>query len=112
MEIAIIFIATILFVIYVFLIMTAGNNITEAISTCKREIASENIKTLTIKMNKLVERMKQRDELDDKKSIKKGKELKAKLDENKKKFDSYENGKLFFEDFFPIAGYRFIQLMK
>ena len=112
MEIVILLLATCLFIAYAFLVMTAGSNITDAIITCKKEISLENIKTTTIEMNKLVERMKKRDELDDKKSIKKGKKLKAVLDENQKNYESYEKGKMTFDDVFPIAGYRFIQLMK
>ncbi len=112
MEVIIILIATVLFIIYAFLIMTAGENITEAIVTCRRETAEENIKMTTISLNKLVALMKRRDELKDKKMIKKGKKLKATLDENQKALARYEKGKPGLGDLIPVAGYRFIQLMK
>ncbi|MBR6095270.1 MAG: type II secretion system F family protein [Lachnospiraceae bacterium] len=112
MEIAIIFIATILFLIYAYLIMTAGPAITEAIVTCRKETAAENIKMTTISLNKLVARMQKRNELKDKAMIKKGKKLKAKLDENKKALERYEKGKPGLGDLIPVAGYRFIQLMR
>jgi len=112
MEIIIIAIATILFIVYAFLIMTAGSNITEAIITCRKETAEENIKMTTIKLNKLVAKMQRRKDLKDKVEIRKGKKLKAKLDENQKALARYEKGKLGIGDLLPVAGYRFIQMMK
>ena len=87
MELVIIFLATVLFVIYAFLIITAESNITNANLTCKKEIALENIKMTSISMNRLVENMKAKNEMDNKKLIKKGKELKKKLDENQKNLE-------------------------
>ena len=112
MEVIIILIATILFIIYAFLIMTADGNITEAIVTCRRETAEENIKMTTLSLNKLVNLMQRRNELKDKKMIKKGKKLKATLDENQKALARYEKGKPGLGDLIPVAGYRLIQLLK
>ena len=112
MELIIIAIASILFVVYAFLVMTAGSNITDAIISCKKDIAADRIKSITNELNKLVAQMQRRHELDDKKSIKKGKKLKEELDQNKNDFEWYEAGKLKFGDAIPVAGYRFIQMMK
>lgn len=112
MEVIIIILATISFFLYAFLVITAGDNITEAIITCKKEIAVENIKTITISLDKLVVRMQRRNELNDKIMIKKGKQLKSLLDANRKELARYEKGKTNFGDLIPIAGYRFIQIMK
>lgn len=112
MELVIIFLATVLFAIYAFLIITADSTITNAILTCKKEIALENIKMTSISMNRLVENMKARNELDNKKLIKKGKDLKNKLDENQKNLERLEKGKLSFVDFLSLAGYRLIQILK
>ena len=112
MELIIIAIATLSFIVYVFLLITANENITEAILTCKKETAIEEHKNLTAEINILVEKMQRKKEMDDKKSIKKGKALKKKIDEVQKRIEKYESGKLDFEDFLPIVGYRFIQFMK
>ena len=112
MELIIIFLATVLFLVYAFLIMTANSNITDAIITCRKETAQETIKMTTISLNKLVAKMQRRKDLKDKAMIRKGKKLKAKLDENQKSLARYEKGKLAFGDLIPVAGYRLIQLMK
>lgn len=104
-------IASVLTVFFAILLLTAGNQIVNAIIVAKREECIEIVKQATIERNLLVEQMKKRNELKDKKSIKKGKELTQRIEEAKNKYEILESGKLSIFELIPVVGYRAIQLM-
>lgn len=103
-------IATLLFVVFIFLFMSASNNIVATMINSCKETQQEIIKKSQNDMNILVEEMKKSKILDDAKKIKQGKKLKKKLEEAQKLLQKYETGKISALDIIPIAGYRFMQL--
>lgn len=103
--------ATISFIIFAFLFMTADNNLAGALVTCLKEIEIENVKNYKLKMNLLIEEMKRDNDMKNKKKIRKGKALKKKCNESQKRLDSLLKGKAGMLDIIPVAGYRAVQLM-
>jgi len=87
-------IASILFIGFVFLFMTASNDIIDEILTCCKEIEIENQKNLQTEMKLLVASMKHEEDLKDKTKIKKGKALKKKLDTSKERYEVLRKGKI------------------
>lgn len=103
--------ASIFFLIFTFLFLTANDNIAQNMVVCYMETQTETIKKTQIEMNLLVQEMKRSGILDDKRKIKQGKKLKKKLDDAQKQLDRFQKGKISVLDIIPIAGYRLIQLM-
>jgi tight adherence protein C len=103
--------ASILFVIFVFLFLTADENIARALVTSCLETQNENIKKTQIEMNLLVQEIKRSGNLNDKKKINEGKKLKKKLSEAQKQLEQLQKGKISVLDIIPMAGYRLMQLM-
>lgn len=103
--------ATISFIIFEFLFMTADNNLAGALVTCLKEIEIENVKDYKLKMNLLIEEMKRDNDMKNKKKIRKGKALKKKCDESQKRLERLSKGKSGMLDIIPVAGYRAVQLM-
>jgi tight adherence protein C len=103
--------ASIMFVIFIFLFLTADENIARALVTSCLETQDENIKKIQIEMNLLVQEMKRNGSLNDKKKINEGKKLKKKLSEAQKQLEQLQKGKISLLDIIPMAGYRLMQLM-
>lgn len=103
--------ASVLFMVFTFLFLTADDNISRAMVACCIETQEENIKKTQLEMNLLVQEMKRSGRLEDKRRIKEGKKLKKKLEEAKRQLDRLHKGKISVLDIIPIAGYRLIQLM-
>ena len=104
--------ATIVFVFFLFLFMTADENITGALLTACRETELENIKKGQIALNLLVEDMKKVKDLKDKKSRREAKKIRRKMEESKKLLEKYSKRKISGLDLIPVAGYRLMQLMR
>ena len=105
-------IASVLFIGFVFLFMTASDDMIDAMLICCKEIEIENQKNLQAEMKLLVDSMKHEEDLKDKTKIKKGKGLKKKLDTSKKRYEVLEKGKISVLEIIPITGYRLMQLLK
>lgn len=103
--------ASILFVIFVFLFMTANDVIAETMVVCCKETQTEIIKKTQIEMNLLIEGMKKSNMLHDKRKIKQGRKCKKKIDEAKKRLEQLEKGRISVLDIIPLAGYRVMQLL-
>lgn len=104
--------ATAIFVFFVFLFMTADENITGALLTACKETELENIKKSRIALELIVEDMKKTGDLKDKVSKKEAKKCKKKMEESKKLLEKYSKGKISGLDLIPASGYRLMQLMK
>ena len=103
--------ATIGFLFFAFLFLSAGENITGSILTCRRETEMENIKKTRIEMDLIVDYMKRTKDLKDKKRVKRARELKKNLEQYQKNLERLEKGKTGMMEVIPIAGYRLMQLM-
>lgn len=104
--------ATAVFVFFLFLFMTADENITGALLTACRETELEHIKKGQIALNMIVEDMKKTKDLKDKARKREAKKIKRKMEESKKLLEKYSGGKISGLDLIPAAGYRLMQLMK
>ncbi|MCR5330118.1 MAG: hypothetical protein K6E62_02890 [Lachnospiraceae bacterium] len=112
--IILILLATAAFIVFVYLFMTANDNLTTALINCNIENQEEIVLKSQIELNMLLEaikREKERDGKADKKKIKKGRRVKAKIDSAQKLRASYEKGKISVLDIIPLAGYRLIQML-
>ena len=105
-------IGTVGFLVFGFLFITAGKEITEGLLTVKKEMESEKILKCQIEMDRIVAEMRKTGDLSDKKSVTKARQLKRKQDEAKKQLARYEAGKIGLFDMIPVAGYRLIQIRK
>lgn len=103
-------IATLLFTIFIYLFMSADNNIVATMIISCKESQQEIIKKTQIELNLLVEEMKKTKILDDPQKIKQGKKLQKKIEEAQVLLKKYETGKISALDIIPIAGYRFMQM--
>lgn len=103
--------ASVFFMIFAFLFLTADDAIIRALLVCCMETQNETIKKTQIEMKLLVQEMKRSGILDDERKIKKGKVLKKKLSEAQKQLERLQKGKISILDIIPAAGYRLIQLM-
>lgn len=103
--------ATVFFLIFAFLFLSADDNLVKAILVCLKETEAENIKNYQAELKLLVENMKRTGDLDDKKKITEGKRLKNKLKESKKRYEALGQGKIGVLDVVPVAGYRLMQLL-
>lgn len=104
-------VASIVFIIFVFLFITASDNMVDAILVCLMETEKEANKELRSEIDLLIKKIKQQEDFDNKENIKKGKRLKKKLEESQKRYKKLENRKIGILDIIPIAGYRLIQLL-
>ena len=102
--------ASVIFIIFAWLFMTADENILGALSVCSQEIAQENIANANAELSKLINEL--RTDLKNKKKINKAKSLKKKIDGIQKQLEAWQKGKINVFDMIPIAGYRIIQLKK
>lgn len=105
-------VATIFFIIFAFLFLSASDNMVNAILNCCIETEGENEKKLQSEMELLVENMKHTKDLENKKKLKQGKKLKKKMKKSKKRCEQLEKGKISVLDIIPVAGYRLMQLLK
>lgn len=103
--------ATIGFLFFVFLFMTADDNIMGAMMTCRKETEIESIKKSRLELDLIVDYMKRTKDLKDKKRVKRARELKRTLDESQKKLERLEKGKAGLMEIISIAGYRMMQLL-
>ncbi len=107
--------ASLLFLIFCWLLLTADGNLLKALVNCNREVQEETIVRTQIELNLLVEQVRQeidRDGKAEKKKIAEGKKLSKKLKNAKKRQEKLKKGKINPIDIIPLAGYRFVQLMK
>lgn len=104
-------IASVLFLVFAYLFLSAGDGIASALMTCCKETCRETIKKNQIEMNLLVEERKKSKAPVDKKKIRQGKACKKQQEEAGKRLDALEKGRINPLDLIPMAGYRMIQLM-
>lgn len=104
-------VASVLFVIFAFLFLTADASITAALVTCCIETQNETIKKTQIEMNLLVQEMKRSGMPEDKPRRKKGRQLKRKQEEAQAQLSRLKSGKINVLDIIPVVGYRLVQLM-
>lgn len=104
--------ASVVFVIFFWLYLSAGDSITEAFLVCCRETELENIKKGQAALNLIVEDLKRTGDLKDKSRKKEAKKIKKKIEESKKLLGKYGKRKINGFDLIPVAGYRLMQLMK
>lgn len=103
--------ATVGFLFFVFLFLSADENIMGAIIICRRETELENIKKSQIELDLIVDHMKRTGDLKDKQRVKRARELKKNVVQYQKKLERLNRGKVTLMEITPIAGYRMIQLM-
>lgn len=104
--------ASVSFLFFIFLFMTANDNIVNIMTVCCKEIEEENIKKYQAEMKELAETVKKTGDITDKKQKKQAKDLKKKLSESRKKLERLEKGKAGTLELIPIAGYRMMQLLR
>lgn len=100
------------FLVFAFLFLTAGKEITQGLFVVKQEIESEKILKLQIEIDRIVAAMRKTGDLSDKKSVTKARQLKRRQDEARKQLERYQAGKMGLFDMIPVAGYRLIQIRK
>lgn len=103
--------ATVLFMVYAYLYLTAGENLYQALLMTCMEIQQETMKETQSEMLNLAEQLKKNSQNPDKKKLKNGQKLKKKYDEANKQMELLQNGKINILDTIPLAGYRLIQMM-
>lgn len=105
-------IATVLFILFTYLFLSADDGVLGALVVCNKETQLETIKSTEIEMTLLIESMKKANNMEDKKKINKGKKLKKKHSEAKKLYDVFDKGKYSVLDMIPLAGYRVMQILR
>ncbi len=103
--------ATVGLLFFLFLFLSADENIMGAIITCRKETETENIKKTQIELDLIVDYMKRTKDLKDKERVNRARELKKNLELAQKKLARLEKGKAGMGDIIPIAGYRMMQLL-
>lgn len=103
-------IASVLFGLFTWLFLSAGDNIVGALLVCCKEIQVETIKKNQIAMQLLAEEMKRTGTLEDKKKLRQGKAYQKKNEEAGKLLEKLEQDKISALDLIPLAGYRLMQL--
>ena len=103
--------ATVGFIFFAFLFLSADENIIGAIISCRRETDIENIKKTQIELNLIVDYMKRTKDLKDKVRVKRARELKKNLELAQKKLERLEKGRVGLSEIIPVSGYRMMQLM-
>lgn len=104
-------IGTVILVVFCYLFLTAGDELTKTMLICCQETQQEKIKLTQIEMNRLVEQVKHSGDIENKKYQRKAKKLKKQMTEAQKLLKIYETGKIAGVDMIPTAGYRVLQLM-
>lgn len=105
-------VGTVILIVFIYLFLTAGDELISAMLVSCQETQKENIKRVQIEMNKLVEQVKRANGMNEKKTKRKAKKLKKQMSEAQKLLDLYDKGKITGLDMIPVAGYRIMQLMK
>ena len=103
-------IASVLFGLFTWLFLSAGDNILRTLLVCCKEIQVETIKKNQIAMQLLAEEMKRTGTLEDKKKLRQGKAYQKKNEEAGKLLEKLEQDKISALDLIPLAGYRLMQL--
>ncbi len=103
--------ASVLFVLFAGLFLSAGGNIVSALIVCCKEIQTEEIRKNQIAMTLLAEEMKRTDTLTDKKKLRQGKAYRKKSEEARKLLEKLERGRIGALDLIPLTGYRLMQLL-
>lgn len=86
--------ASVLFVLFAGLFLSAGGNIVSALIVCCKEIQTEEIRKNQIAMTLLAEEMKRTDTLTDKKKLRQGKAYRKKSEEARKLLEKLERGRI------------------
>lgn len=102
---------TLILTFFVYLFLTAGEELTAAMLLCCQETQQEEIKKLKIEMNRLVSQLKRNGNIPDKGLKRKASRLKKKFGEAQRLLENYETGKITGLDLIPAAGYRMIQIL-
>ncbi len=113
--VVLILLASVLFIVFCFLFLSANDNLSMALLNCNVEINEEIIVRSQIELNLLLEeirREKNRDGSVEKKKIREGRKLQRKITDAKKRKALLEKGKINPLDIIPLAGYRVVQFMK
>jgi len=103
--------ATACFIFFAFLFLSADENITGAIITCRKETETENIKKTQIELDLIVDYIRRTKDLKDKQRVKRARELKKNLEQFRKNLERLEKGKTGMTEVIPITGYRMMQLL-
>lgn len=104
-------IGTLLFFLFIYLFLTAGDELTESMLACCRETQNEVIKRTKIEMNRLAAYVKRTGSIQDKKQIRNAGRLKKQWKEAQKLLEVYEKGQISGFDMIPVAGYRMMQIL-
>lgn len=103
---------TAVFVVFLYLFISADEKIVRMMVESCIETQDEELKTVRMEMERLVEKAKRLGGIDDKKIQKSAKKLKKRHENAKKLSEVYRNGKISGLDMIPIVGYRLMQLLK
>lgn len=104
-------IASVLFLLFAWLFLSAGDNVAGTLIACSREIQMEEIRKNQIAMTLLAEEMKRTGMLSDKKKLRQGKTYRKKSEEAQKRLEKLKKGQISALDLIPLAGYRLVQLL-
>lgn len=110
--IIIMILATISFLFFSFLYLSAGNDICGVMIQCIIEAEEEKLKNTEIEMQILANDVKEKNALNDKHYMKKAKKLKNKHNAIVKKLNTFKKRKIIGYDLVPVAGYRLIKMLK
>lgn len=103
--------ATLTATLFVYLFVSAGDNLQDVIlSTCK-ENEQENVKRMNNEIMQIVKTVKRTGDIHNKKTVRKAQKIKKKLEEAEKHLKSLNSNKLDLLELIPLAGYRMIQLL-
>ena len=104
--------ATITFGVYLVFFFAANENSYSLIAQCLIEQETEKVKEAQLSINLAVAEIKRTNSINDKKEVKRVRKLKKEMDTAQKRLDTLNSGKVELLDLLPMAGYRFIQIMK
>ena len=103
--------ATVVFFVFVYLYMSAGNEISEIMISCCCEKQEDEIKKVQIEMKLLAEEVRKNRNTNQKKYKKRAKVLKDKINKAEILLQVYQGKKIAGIDLIPTAGYRLLQLL-
>ena len=103
---------TAVFVVFLYLFISADEEIVNMMVESCIETQGEELKTVRLEMERLAEKARRLGGIDDKKIKKSAKKLKKRHENAKKLSEVYRNGKISGLDMIPIVGYRLMQLLK
>lgn len=104
--------ATIFFLIFIFLYLGASNDVSEVMLNCCCETRIEEIKMTQIDMKLLAAEVQKNHGVNKKKDMKRAKTLQKKLKTAQKQLEVYQKHKVAGLDLIPVAGYRLLQILK